>query len=113
MTNLDAKESIKISDKTVQEAPQEKEKKFIGGMRKRKGLKLYAFNLASNTLEEAKPSETITELTEQRHLIYGFKTGRQATITQNKYKFDEDIIYIQALNKKNALKKVNKALKRV
>ena len=84
------------NDKQVIQAEIKKNIKFIGGFKKIKGLKLFEFNAKNFTLEEAKYKESAVKIGE-------------GEVIHHKVIYKEDCVYIQALNKKNAYKKIAKS----
>jgi hypothetical protein len=77
-----------------------KQVKFIGSQRKVKGLIMFELNPISMTLEPAKYKESVVRIN---------KTGPNTIAHQLIVK--EGCYYIQALNKKNAYKKIAKSHK--
>ncbi len=88
-------------DKTSQEiqAPIKQEYKKVGSMRKIPGLTLYQFNLKDLSLTPVKIKSEVA---------IGLDKKVQRT---NKAEYSDKCIYLQALNYKNALRKVNKMIK--
>jgi len=82
----------------VKQAEQKKKKQFIGSAKKIKGLNLYKINI--ETLEFEEPVfETV-------HVINKDKSVSARTMIKAEHGF----MYVQAINKKNALRKVKNRL---
>lgn len=82
------------------EKQQQKEIKLIGRQRKIRGLKLWEYNERTNELKEAvykKQDVQITSLTPSSSALH----------LSNKVQVNEGCIYFQALNLKNAKRKLN------
>lgn len=79
---------------------------FIGNMDKIKGLTMWEFSLVAVTLKEATYKESKTELIRSTlpHFLPQMKYGTVHTLETK-----ESCIYVQALNKRNAFKKLAKA----
>lgn len=104
------KETIQI----VKQADQEKIRKFEGRLRPRKGQKVFEVNLAEGTIGIAIIEKSIGRYrTPQEGNNPRAHYERLNEIVKNpvitKIKVKEHCIYIAALNKKNAVKKLIKA----
>lgn len=93
------KELEKINPIEIREEEQQrKELKFIGSQRSIKGLTLYEFNLVSKQIKEAE--------FKKEDLI--LKSLNDKVSLSKKVHVKENCVYIQALNKSNAIRKINK-----
>lgn len=84
------------TDKVVVEQNVQKQIVFIGSQKKIKGLTMFEFNPKELTLEPAEFKESVAELSGTIHHKLVYKDG---------------CIYVQALNKRNAYKKIAKRYK--
>lgn len=91
-------EAGKIKDATHQEAKQQKEFKLVGSIKAVPGLKLWQYNLRSHEL-------SLVEITKKAQVNYDSSVNKNARVQYN-----PDCVYLQALNEKNAKKKVNKMI---
>lgn len=90
------------SDKVVISQDIKKTITFLGSQRKIKGLTMFEFNPIELTLEPAKYRETKVEV----------GTGKNPVNTlRHKLIYKENCIYLQALNKRTAYKKIAKRYK--
>jgi hypothetical protein len=80
-----------------QVAKKQKEYKLVGSQRKVSGHTLFEFNKST---KEIKPADV------KRECIMDFKTGKP--VYRTKTDMHENCFYIQALNVKNAIKKLKK-----
>jgi hypothetical protein len=87
----------------VEEQQLRKEIKLIGQQRKIRGLTLWEFNTKEKTLQPAK-------FKKQDFAITTLSTSPEALKISNKVDVQEHCIYFQALNRKNALKKLGLTL---
>lgn len=87
-----------LSDRERQEQVQKKKHEFhfIGDERKAKGHTLFAYNTVTKEIKQAPISRTV-EIGIDYQPIY-----------KNKVCVEKDCIYIQALNKKNAFKRLKR-----
>lgn len=84
---------------------------FLGSQLKIKGLTMFEFNPLSMTLVPAEYKEVKTVLNKKLHKSWSFIIQTEYT-TVHKLIPKEGCVYVQALNKKNAYKKILKAHKR-
>ena len=93
----------KIEKHEERDQQQEIKSVFIGSMRKVKGLTLFEFNEETQhiTIPEYEKQEII--ITQQT-----IQTEGKEVMYRNKLIMKENCIYIQALNVKNMIRKVNK-----
>lgn len=84
----------------VAEQQQKKEIKLIGRQRKIRGLILWEFNYKTKELHPAKFQPLSI-------MISGGGAGTETTEV-SKVRVNENCIYLQALNRKNAIKQLNK-----
>lgn len=100
-----------ITDKTKteiqQKKQQKKEQKMIGSIRHRKGMTLFSINSVTGVV---KPAEYVKESTIT--LEQALKLLHSEGNTTRRVFVEKDCIYIEALNKENALKKYKKLLKK-
>ena len=94
------KDTIKIHA----ESEKKKEIKFLGSQRKIKGLKLWEFNLDTKELKEA-------EYKKERMVLPGLKALPNKKAIRRQVEIKENGIYIQALNRENALRKLRNRIK--
>lgn len=88
------------------EQQQKKEIKLIGNQRKINGLTLWEFNHKTKELQKAKYSKVDIELR-------SLSTRAEDLVNRHKVVVNENCLYFQALNEKNAIKKINKKLKTI
>lgn len=81
------------------EAKQQKEYHYIGSVLRRKGLTLYEFNTETKELKKADV---------QRKVNVDFATGE--TVYKSEVTYRQGCIYVQALNEKNARKRILKMM---
>jgi hypothetical protein len=93
---LDTISPLTNSERLEMKKQQEKELTLVGTERKQKGLTLFEYDKATCKIEPAEYETTDV-----------FVLGMEA---QSKVNVRPNCIYIQAMNKKNALKKVRKIL---
>jgi len=95
MDRLDAVNLVPDTRIEIQ-VPQKQEYRLIGSIRKVKGLRLFAYNFSTGELKEA----------EMRHeVMMGYKSD---PIKKNKVNLSPNCLYVQALNKKVAWRKIMK-----
>ncbi len=98
------------SDRIVIEQDIKKTIKFIGSERKIKGLTLFEFNPVAMTLEPAKYKEVKVEVINNAPLLKNqVRIMEVKSVVHNKVIYKDDCVYIQALNKRVAYKKIAKA----
>lgn len=85
----------------VAEQQQKKEIRFIGQQRKISGLTLWEFNESTGVIQPAK-------FKKQDFKINSLSIKLEALQISHKVEVNEGCFYLQALNKENALKKLNK-----
>jgi hypothetical protein len=83
----------------VEEKQERKEFKLIGRQRKVRGLTLWEFNTKTFELSKA-------TFKKQDVSLSSLSTAKQALNISNKVEVNENCIYFQALNEKNARKKL-------
>jgi len=81
----------------VEEKQQRKEIKLIGQQRKIPGLTLWEFDRNTKEIKKA-------EYKKQDVILRTLKVASDDTVKSNKVVVNENCFYIQALNKKNAIK---------
>lgn len=84
---------------------------FLGSLKKIKGLTMWEFNPVAMTLVEAEYREVKTQINKKLHKSWSFIVQTEYT-TVHKLIPKEGCVYVQALNKKNAYKKILKSHKR-
>lgn len=93
---------IKPKHELQQKKQQQKEYKLIGTMRHRSGHILYAINRITLQIKEAEYiKKSVLTWEEALHIIQG---GHVTRTVQT----EKDFVYIEALNKENALKRFRK-----
>lgn len=102
------RDSEKQSIEAVVEKEQKKELKYVGSITPHKGHKLWAINVKTMEVEEAKyTGEELLDLS--GHFDdYASRRGGPVSSVKRKVKFEKDMIYISALNKRNALDRYKK-----
>lgn len=90
-----------FSDRKKQEQVQKKQHEFhfIGDVKRIKGHILFSYNTVTKEIKQAVIERTV-EIGIDFQPIY-----------KNKVCVEKDCIYVQALNEKNAIKKINKLVK--
>lgn len=73
-----------------------KEKKLVASIRLRPGLKLFSYNVENGEIKEVEFSQTVFSVEKNN--------------VSRKVKYEENKLYVQALNLKNAKKKFKKTL---
>ena len=91
-------QQIQPNQQEVRKADQQKGKKLAGRIILKKGLKLYSYNYRTKEFKEV-------EIDRQRNVSYSGEAMSNA-----KAQYEEHTMYVQALNEKNALRKLNKRL---
>lgn len=80
---------------------EKKELKFLGSFRRKRGLRVFEYNLKKDTLKEAEMEEIAS---------LDFKSNKKHALSKKgKIFLNKDCVYIQALNFKNAWRKINKS----
>src|SRR5574344_138887 len=87
-------------DKIEIQRKQQQEYKFLGSHRKQKGCILFEYNRETKELNPAKFQMENTIVIKDRNDLIG---GKKYKVVVN-----QNCFYIQALNKKNAIRKMNK-----
>lgn len=87
----------------VAEAEQRKEIKLLGQRRKIPGLTLFEYNVKTKELKKA-------EFKKEVHELKALTASNKDYQVRHKIAMNEDCIYLQCLNEKSAVKKINKVL---
>lgn len=102
MREIEQKDSLKKTE-IVSQVEQKKEIKTIGSLRKIPGLILWKMNTKTFAITEVEPEKIDIDFAAAQKGI---------TTTKSRVKIDENAIYCQALNLKNAERKFLKEIKR-
>lgn len=89
---------IKPAEENVRDVNERKRYGYMGSMLLKKGLKLYSYDPRTKEIEEVKIDRQ-AQLTKKKDIKYKGKAG-----------YNSNFLYVQALNKKNALRKALKML---
>lgn len=94
-----------LTAKTVQEikAEQRQEYKLVGTINLPRGMKLYSYNIEKDTLDEVK--RTAIETADFESVV---NHSKDISINKTKAMYDSKLVYIIAINQKNALRKLVK-----
>jgi hypothetical protein len=98
------KNKVEATTSVVSEKEQEKKRKFIGRIKPNKGHKVFEFNTKTFELRVAEVEESDT-ISLDDSLSTKNGTSKKSIITK------DDCVYFSALNRKNALKKIEKSIK--
>lgn len=94
-------DKLKTKDAVVAPKPQKQEYRFLGTVIHRPGLTLFEYNSKSKTVQ-------VAEVNTQRYYHYN-KTKHFGFSTRTRVQVRDGCMYVQALNLKNAIRKVRKA----
>jgi len=98
MQELDKQIALKKTIEIVKPVEQKQEYKFVGNVRLVRGLKFWEFNIDTEELKEVEVVlKKVLDISKEEHSI------KKAVYNSKSY-------YFQALNRKNAIKKVNKRI---
>lgn len=92
-------ENIRVEQYQVEN---QKKEKHISTLRLVRGLKLFKYNVDTGDLDEVKIERTVIVKSEK---------GRYVAVRKGKAVWDDRCLYIQSLNKKNAIRKITQLLK--
>lgn len=106
------------SDKLIVQAPIPHELKLQKSILKRKGLQLFAWNHADGSLKLIRETHATVEITtDKRNLLQDTRDGDifipPGDLTRHKVNIAPQHVYFQALNLKNAMKKVMKMIQEI
>lgn len=93
-------DKLKTKDAVVAPKPQKQEYRFLGTVIRRTGLMLFEYN--SKTVQ-------VAEVNTQHSYRYNEKTKKVDVSSRVRVQVRDGCMYVQALNLKNAIRKVRKA----
>lgn len=93
-------DKLKTKDAVVAPKPQKQEHRFLGTVIRRTGLTLFEYN--SKTMQ-------VAEVNTQHSYRYNEKTKKVGVSSSVRVQVRDGCMYVQALNLKNAIRKVRKA----
>lgn len=95
-------DKLKTKDAVVAPKPQKQEHRFLGTVIRRTGLTLFEYNSKSKTVQ-------VAEVNTQYSYRYNEKTKKVGVSSRTRVQVRDGCMYVQALNLKNAIRKVRKA----
>lgn len=95
-------DKLKTKDAVVVPKPQKQEHRFLGTVIRRPGLTLFEYNSKSKTVQ-------VAEVNTQYSYRYNEKTKKVGVSSRTRVQVRDGCMYVQALNLKNAIRKVRKA----
>lgn len=95
-------DKLKTKDAVVAPKPQKQEYRFLGTVIRRTGLTLFEYNPKSKTVQ-------VAEVNTQYSYRYNEKTKKIGVSSRTRVQVRDGCMYVQALNLKNAIRKVRKA----
>lgn len=95
-------DKLKTKDAVVAPKPQKQEHRFLGTVIRRPGLTLFEYNSKSKTVQ-------VAEVNTQHSYRYNEKTKKIGVSSRTRVQVRDGCMYVQALNLKNAIRKVRKA----
>lgn len=95
-------DKLKTKDAVVAPKPQKQEHRFLGTVIRHPGLTLFEYNSKSKTVQ-------VAEVNTQYSYRYNEKTKKVGVSTRTRVQVRDGCMYVQALNSKNAIRKVRKA----
>lgn len=95
-------DKLKTKDAVVAPKPQKQEHRFLGTVIRRTGLTLFEYNSKSKTVQ-------VAEVNTQHSYRYNEKTKHFDFSTRTRVQVRDGCMYVQALNLKNAIRKMRKA----
>lgn len=95
-------DKLKTKDAVVAPKPQKQEHRFLGTVIRRPGLTLFEYNSKSKTVQ-------VAEVNTQYSYRYNEKTKKVGVSSRTRVQVRDGCMYVQALNLKNAIRKVRKA----
>lgn len=95
-------DKLKTKDVIVAPRPQKQEYRFLGTVIRRPGLTLFEYNSKSKTVQ-------VSEVNTQHYYRYNEKTKKFGVSSRIRVQVRDGRMYVQALNLKNAIRKVRKA----
>lgn len=95
-------DKLKTKDAVVAPKPQKQEHRFLGTVIRRTGLTLFEYNSKSKTVQ-------VAEVNTQYSYRYNEKTKKIGVSSRTSVQVRDGCMYVQALNLKNAIRKVRKA----
>ena len=97
-------DKLKTKDAVVAPKPQKQEHRFLGTVVRRTGLTLFEYNSKSKT-----KTVQVAEVNTQYSYRYNEKTKKVGVSSRIRVQVRDGCMYVQALNLKNAIRKVRKA----
>lgn len=95
-------DKLKIKDAVIAPKSQKQAHRFLGTVIRRPGLTLFEYDSKSKTVREA-------EINTQHFYSYNAKRNTFSVSTTSRVQVRDGCMYVQALNLKNAIRKVRKA----
>ena len=95
-------DKLKTKDAVIAPKPQKQEHRFLGTVIRRTGLTLFEYNSKSKTVQ-------VAEVNTQYSYRYNEKTKKIGVSSRTRVQVRDGYMYVQALNLKNAIRKVRKA----
>lgn len=95
-------DKLKTKDAVVAPKPQKQEHRFLGTVIRRTGLTLFEYNSKSKTVQ-------VAEVNTQYSYRYNEKTKKIGVSSRTRVQVRDGCMCVQALNLKNAIRKVRKA----
>lgn len=93
---------LKTKNAVVAPKPQKQKYRFLGTVIRRPGLTLFEYNSKSKTVQ-------VAEVNTQHSYRYNEKTKKIGVGSRTRVQVRDGCMYVQALNLKNAIRKVRKA----
>lgn len=94
-------DKFKTKDTIVALKPQKQEHRFLGTMIRRPGLTLFEYDSKSKTVRAA-------DVNTQQFYSYNAKRDKFSVSSKSRVQVRDGCMYVQALNLKNAIRKVRK-----
>ena len=94
-------DKLKTKDAVVAPKPQKQEHRFLGTVIRRPGLTLFEYNSKSKTVQ-------VAEVNTQHSYRYNGKAKKVGVSIRIRVQVRDGCMYVQALNLKNAIRKVRK-----
>jgi hypothetical protein len=94
-------DKLKTKDAVVAPKPQKQEHRFLGTVIRHPGLTLFEYNSKSKVVQ-------VAEIDAQYSYHYNEKTKKIGVSTRTRVQVRDGCMYVQALNLKNAIRKVRK-----
>lgn len=94
-------DKLKTKDAVVAPKPQKQEHRFLGTIIRRPGLTLFEYDSKSKTVQVSKANT-------QYYYMYNERTKHLGVSSRTRVQVRDGCMYVQALNLKNAIRKVRK-----